>query len=81
MLTVKMLRRYRVWANEALQLLQLGDAHRQLEPLSGQEALIKSQAWHVTQSDLGELAKFGPHPSQSTVQNHISIQPPVAVYR
>ncbi|ACQ67376.1 hypothetical protein [Candidatus Williamhamiltonella defendens] len=43
MLTVKMLRRYRVWANEALQLLQLGDAHRQLEPLSGQEALIKSQ--------------------------------------
>ncbi len=81
MLTVKMLRRYRVWANEALQLLQLGDAHRQLEPLSGQEALIKSQAWHVTQSDLGELAKFGPHPAQSTVQNHISIQPPVAVYR
>lgn len=50
MLTVKTLRRYRVRANEALQLLQLGDAHRQLEPLSGQEALIKSQAWHVTQT-------------------------------
>ncbi|WP_072549606.1 MULTISPECIES: C80 family cysteine peptidase [Candidatus Fukatsuia] len=37
---------YRLWRNEAEQLLQLRGVHRQLSALSGQTALEKTQAWN-----------------------------------